>query len=80
MWQGLANNIPKLTRKGYQPLIRFSKLGWLKSESVWALFGEHIVWIPQLVDIACGSLRKVLYGAFGTKFIGHIVCPAFVAI
>ena len=40
---------------------------------------EHIVWIPQLVDIACGSLRRVLYGA-GTRCIRHIVCPAFAAI
>ena len=45
MWQRPANNIPQLTRKGYQ--------------SHWFNLGS-IFWIPQLMGIACGSIRSVV--------------------
>jgi len=47
MWQRPANNIPQLTRKGYQP-----------HGFVW---GTNSSLIPQLVGIACGSIRGVVW-------------------
>ena len=46
MWQRPANTIPQLTRKGYQP-----------HGFVWGA----IFLIPQLVGIACGIIRGVVW-------------------
>ena len=46
MWQRPANTIPQLTRKGYQP-----------HGFVWGAF----FLIPQLVGIACGIIRGVVW-------------------
>jgi hypothetical protein len=52
VWQNPTNNIPQLTRKGYQP----SGFCW-----------EHIFGVPELVGIAC-CMSHLAQSALGTEY------------
>jgi hypothetical protein len=75
MWQNPAHNISKLTFAISHTFVRTSKLGWLESEPIWVLIGGHILFFgSRNLWISPVEVFAVLYGAFGTKCVGHIVC------
>ena len=81
MWENPAHNIPKLSRKGYQPHICSNQQTRLVEVRI-----HHVglVWGTYCLDpTTCGTpvgVFAVLRCAFGTKCIGHIARPAFIAI